>query len=80
MLYTVLLITGLTGFILHRGRVIFMLVCLEMMLLGATLLILASSSLFDDIAGQAYAVYIISVAGAESAIGLGLIVARGRAL
>jgi len=80
VLYTLLIVIGLVGFILHRGRVIFMMVALEIMVLGATLIMLSSSSLFDDIVGQAYAVYVISVVGAEAAIGLGLIVARGRAL
>jgi NADH-ubiquinone oxidoreductase chain 4L len=36
---------------------------------------LVSSLIIDDIIGQTYAIYIISIAGAESAIGLGIIVA-----
>ena len=39
------------------------------------ILILLSSLSFDDILGQTFSVYIISIAGAESAIGLGLLVA-----
>ena len=45
------------------------------MLLSITFLILVSSLIFDDILGQIYAIYIISIAGAESAIGLGILVA-----
>ena len=45
------------------------------MLLAITLLILVGSLTFDDILGQTYAVYIIAIAGAESAIGLAIIVA-----
>jgi NADH-ubiquinone oxidoreductase chain 4L len=45
------------------------------MLLAITFLILISSLGFDDILGQTFAVYIISIAGAESAIGLGILVA-----
>ncbi|PQE22335.1 hypothetical protein CJF30_00010702 [Rutstroemia sp. NJR-2017a BBW] len=40
------------------------------MLLAITFLILISSLSFDDILGQTYAIYIIAIAGAESAIGL----------
>jgi hypothetical protein len=36
---------------------------------------LVSSLSFDDILGQTYAIYIIAIAGAESAIGLGILVA-----
>ena len=45
------------------------------MLLAITFLILVSSLSFDDILGQTYAIYIIAIAGAESAIGLGILVA-----
>ncbi|PBP16594.1 cytochrome oxidase subunit 1 [Diplocarpon rosae] len=43
------------------------------MLLAITFLILVSSLSFDDILGQIYAIYIIAIAGAESAIGLVLL-------
>jgi hypothetical protein len=52
-----------------------MLISIEIMLLSITFLILVSSLNIDDIIGQAYAIYIIVVAGAESAIGLGILVA-----
>ncbi|KAI0993495.1 hypothetical protein K3495_g14689 [Podosphaera aphanis] len=40
------------------------------MLLAITFLILVSSLSFDDVLGQTFAIYIIAIAGAESAIGL----------
>ena len=52
-----------------------MLISIEIMLLAITFLILVSSLSFDDILGQTYAIYIIAIAGAESAIGLGILVA-----
>ena len=52
-----------------------MLISIEIMLLAVTFLILMSSLSFDDILGQVFAVLIISIAGAESAIGLGILVA-----
>lgn len=48
------------------------------MLLAVTLLVLVSSYSFDDILGQTYSIYIIAIAGAESAIGLGILVAYYR--
>jgi NADH-ubiquinone oxidoreductase chain 4L len=45
------------------------------MLLAVTFMILISSFAFDDTLGQIYAVYIIAIAGAESAIGLGIVIA-----
>jgi NADH-ubiquinone oxidoreductase chain 4L len=45
------------------------------MLLAITFLILIHSFSFDDILGQVFAIYIIAIAGAESAIGLGILVA-----
>jgi NADH-ubiquinone oxidoreductase chain 4L len=52
-----------------------MLISIEIILLAITLLILVNSISFDDILGQTFAIYIISIAGAESAIGLSILVA-----
>jgi len=52
-----------------------MLISIEIMLLSVTFLILLSAISFDDILGQTFSVYIIAIAGAESAIGLGILVA-----
>ena len=71
----VLFLIGILGFVLNRKNIILMLISIEIMLLAITFLILLGSLSFDDILGQTYAVYIISIAGAESAIGLGILVA-----
>ena len=71
----ILFIIGILGFVLNRKNIILMLISIEMMLLAITFLILVSSLNIDDIIGQTWAIYIISVAGAESAIGLGILVA-----
>jgi NADH-ubiquinone oxidoreductase chain 4L len=70
-----LFIIGVLGFVLNRRNLILMLISIEIMLLAITYLILVSSVSFDDILGQTYAIYIISIAGAETAIGLGIFVA-----
>jgi NADH-ubiquinone oxidoreductase chain 4L len=74
----VLFLIGVLGFVLNRKNILLMLISVELMLLAVTLLVLVSSHAFDDIAGQTYAVYIIAVAGAETAIGLGVLVAYYR--
>src|SRR5690606_25404945 len=71
----VLFLIGILGFVLNRKNIILMLISIEIMLLAITFLILVSSLNMDDIIGQTYAIYIIVVAGAESAIGLAILVA-----
>ena len=71
----VLFLIGILGFVLNRKNIILMLIAIEIMLLAITFLILVSSLSFDDILGQTLSVYIIAIAGAESAIGLGILVA-----
>ena len=74
----VLFLIGILGFVLNRKNIILMLIAIEIMLLAITFLILVSSLSFDDILGQTFAVYILTIAGAESAIGLGILVAYYR--
>lgn len=71
----VLFLLGILGFVLNRKNIILMLISIEIMLLAVTVLVIVSSFAFDDIVGQTYSIYIIAIAGAESAIGLGILVA-----
>ena len=71
----ILFLLGIWGLYLNRKNIILMLISIEMMLLAVTLLVIVSSFSFDDIVGQTYSIYIIAIAGAESAIGLGILVA-----
>jgi NADH-ubiquinone oxidoreductase chain 4L len=71
----ILFLIGILGFVLNRKNIILMLISIEIMLLSITFLILLSAISFDDILGQTFSVYIIAIAGAESAIGLGILVA-----
>ena len=70
-----LFLIGIYGFILNKKNLILMIISIELMLLAVTLLILFNSLSFDDLIGQIYALYIIAIAGAESAIGLAILVA-----
>jgi NADH-ubiquinone oxidoreductase chain 4L len=71
----ILFLIGILGFVLNRKNIILMLISIEIMLLSITFLILINSLNIDDILGQLYAIYIIVIAGAESAIGLAILVA-----
>ena len=71
----ILFLIGILGFVFNRKNIILMLISIEIMLLASTFLILVGSLGFDDILGQTYSIYIIAIAGAESAIGLGILVA-----
>ena len=73
-----LFLIGILGFILNRRNIILMIIAIEIMLLAVTLLILISSFNFDDNIGQTFSVYIIAIAGAESVIGLSILVAYYR--
>ena len=68
-------IIGILGFILNRKNIILLLITIEMILLSITFLIISDSFIYDDLLCQVFALYIISIAGAESAIGLAILVA-----
>ncbi len=70
-----LYLIGLLGFVLNRKNIILMLISIEIMLLATTFIIIINSYMFEDVTGQVFAIYIIVIAAAESAIGLGILVA-----
>lgn len=74
----ILFLIGILGFILNRKNIILMIIAIEIMLLAVTLLMLISSFSFDDNVGQTFSIYIICIAGAESVIGLSILVAYYR--
>ena len=69
-----LFIIGILGFILNRKNIILLIISIEIMLLAVTLLVLISSFSFEDGIGQIFSIFIISLAGAESVIGLSILV------
>ena len=73
-----LFLIGILGFILNRKNIILMIIAIEIMLLAITLIFLISSYNFDDNIGQTFGIYIISIAGAESVIGLSILIAYYR--
>jgi NADH-ubiquinone oxidoreductase chain 4L len=73
-----LFLIGILGFVLNRKNIILMLISIEIMLLAITFIILINSILLEDIVGQVLGIYIIVIAAAESAIGLGILVSYYR--
>jgi NADH-ubiquinone oxidoreductase chain 4L len=73
-----LFLIGVLGFVLNRKNIILMIIAIEIMLLAVTLLILINSYAFNDNLGQTFSLYIISIAGAESVIGLSILVSYYR--
>jgi len=66
---------GAIGFIFNRNNLILMIISIEIILLSVSVIALLFSWEFNDILGEVFSLYIIAVAGAESAIGLAIIIA-----
>lgn len=73
-----LLIIGLVGMVAVRKNVIFLLISLELLLLAVNLNFVFFSVVLDDLVGQIFSLAILTVAAAESAIGLAILVAYYR--
>ena len=74
----VLFVLGGLGVVFNRSNIIIMLMSIELMLLAISFLFLINSVIVDDLIGQIFAIMIITVAAAESAIGLAVLVAYYR--
>ena len=67
----VLLVIGVFGIFLNRKNVIIILMSIELILLAVNVNLVAFSSALNDMAGQVLALFVLTVAAAEAAIGLG---------
>lgn len=70
----VLLVLGIFGIFLNRKNVIIIMMSIELMLLSVNLNLVAFSSALGDLAGQVFALFVLTVAAAEAAIGLAIVV------
>lgn len=70
----VLFAISVVGIFLNRRNVIVVLMCVELMLLAVNMNFIAFSHFLGDAAGQIFVFFILTVAAAESAIGLAIIV------
>ena len=73
-LSAILFTIGVAGVILKRN-IISMFMCIELMLNAVNLTFVAFSSYFRDVTGQLFVFIVMTVAAAEAAVGLGIIIA-----
>ena len=80
VLAAMLFAIAIVGIFLNRKNVIILLMAIELMLLGVNLNFVAFSHFLGDTAGQVFVFFILTVAAAESAIGLAILVVLFRSI
>lgn len=73
-LAAILFTLGVFGIFLNRKNVIIILMSIELMLLAVNINLVSFSSFLNDLAGQVFAMFVLTVAAAEAAIGLAILV------
>ena len=74
VLGSLLFAIGVVGIFMNRKNLIVLLMAIELMLLAVNLNFIAFSHFLGDMAGQVFVFFILTVAAAESAIGLAILV------
>jgi NADH-quinone oxidoreductase subunit K len=74
ILGAILFAISVVGIFLNRKNVIILLMAIELMLLAVNMNFIAFSHFLEDMAGQIFVFFILTVAAAESAIGLAILV------
>ena len=69
---------GLAGVFLNRKNIIVILMCIELILLAVNINLVSFSIFINDLTGQIFTLFILTVAAAEAAIGLAIIVVHYR--
>ena len=80
VLAAILFAVAVVGIFLNRKNVIVLLMAIELMLLAVNMNFIAFSHFLGDVAGQVFVFFILTVAAAESAIGLAILVCLFRNL
>ncbi len=70
----ILFVTGIFGIFVNRKNVIIILMSIELMLLAVNINLVAFSAYLGDLVGQVFALFVLTVAAAEAAIGLAILV------
>ena len=70
----ILFIMGIVGIFLNRKNVIIMLMSIELMLLAVNINLVAFSQTLNDLVGQVFSLFVLTVAAAEAAIALAILV------
>lgn len=74
VLAAILFTIGVFGIFVNRKNVIILLMCIELMLLAVNINLVAFSAHLGDLTGQVFALFILTVAAAEAAVGLAILV------
>lgn len=74
MLAAAIFTLGVFGIFLNRRNIIIILMSIELMLLAVNINFVAFSTYLDDLSGQVFSMFILTVAAAEAAIGLAILV------
>lgn len=74
ILAAILFCISMAGIIINRKNIIILLMSIELMLLSVNLNFIAFSHYLNDLAGQIFVFFILTVAAAEAAIGLAILV------
>ncbi len=74
ILSAILFSIGVSGMFLNRKNIISLLMSIEIMLLAVNINFVAFSAFLHDLVGQIFAIFVLTVAGAEAAIGLAILV------
>lgn len=74
----ILFVLGILGIFLNRKNIIVILMSVELILLSVNLNLVAFSAQLGDLTGQIFAMFILTVAAAEAAIGLAIVVTHFR--
>lgn len=69
-----LFVIGIFGIFLNRKNIIIILMSIELMLLSVNINLVAFSSFLGDLTGQVFTMFVLTVAAAEAAIGLAILV------
>ena len=70
----ILFTIGVLGIFLNRRNIILMLMAIELILLAVNINLVAFSAFLGDLIGQVFAMFVLTVAAAEAAIGLAILV------
>ena len=70
----ILFVLGVLGIFLNRRNVILILMAIELILLAVNINLVAFSAFLGDVVGQVMAMFVLTVAAAEAAIGLAILV------
>ena len=73
-LAAIIFIIGIIGIFLNRKNVIIILMSIELMLLAVNINLVSFSIYLQDLTGQVFTMFILTVAAAEAAVGLAIIV------